>query len=104
MKNYPKYLATKEDYEYVKKYFPKEKWKPSYQALLDDSQKLFREKELAKQEDGITDKFSLVRAEREEKDGETTIKYYQHKYMLDPNCKLLRLGMKIKDVQNALKE
>ena len=104
IKGYPKYLATKEDYEYVKKHFPKEQWKVSYQSLLDDSEKWFREEQLARTEDGINNAINMVRSEREEENGQETTKYYQYKFRLDPNCKLLRLGMKVEDIKNALKE
>ena len=92
------------DYEYVKQHFPKEKWDISYQSLLDDSEKWFREEQLNKEEDGVTNAINTVRSEREEENGKETRKYYQYKFRLDPNCKLLRLGMKIEDIKQALKE
>jgi len=104
IKGYPKYLNTKEDYKYIKNYFPSEQWKVSYKILLDDSQKWFREEQLENENDGVNNAISMVRSEREEENGEEKTKYYQYRFRIDPNCKLLRLGMKIEDIKNALKE
>ena len=35
MKGVPKYLNTKEDYDYVKANFPREVWEKFYRELLD---------------------------------------------------------------------
>jgi len=103
MRDYPKYLNTKFDYEYVRQYFPREKWEASYRDLLADSRKWLKVRELEKEEDGKIDSTHKIIPNREmDKNGEEIIVYYQYEFKLDPNCKLLRLGMKVEDIEKAL--
>ena len=96
MRGYPKFLNSKADYEYVKEHFPKYKWLPDYQALIDDNQKWTKEDRLVKKEDGVSDKESKV---IEEENENKEIVYYQYKFKEDPNCKLLRLEFTLAEVK-----
>lgn len=96
MKGVPKYLNTKEDYDYVKANFPREVWEKFYRELLDTTHDWFFVKELAEDEEGVVDDKHKV----EENEG---IKY-QFEYKLNPQCKLKSLGYTIKEIENLLKE
>lgn len=61
MRNYPKVLQTKEDYEYVRTNFPKEKWMGDFQSLLDTQYEWFLIKELASDEAEISDRLNMSR-------------------------------------------
>jgi hypothetical protein len=55
MKGYPKHLNTKQDYEYVRKNFPKRKWEKDFQALLESEKAWQVTKSLTKEENGVVD-------------------------------------------------
>jgi hypothetical protein len=94
MKNYPKHLNTKEDYEYVKNNFPKKKWKKDFEALLNDTVWQV-EKTLADKDVGIEDKaHRIIQTENER---------VQMKLVEDKNSKLRRLGYSKAEVQKMLK-
>jgi hypothetical protein len=94
MKNYPKHLNTKEDYEYVKNNFPKKKWKKDFEALLNDTVWQV-EKTLADKDAGTEDKtHRIIQTENER---------VQMKLVEDKNSKLRRLGFGKTEVQKMLK-
>ena len=98
MKGYPKYLNTKEDYLYVQTNFPKDKWMPSFQALLDDRMKWMQTGKLFDPSEGIEDDtHKIIKMEDAE-----IIEYYQYEFREDPNCKLLRLGFTVEEVEGYL--
>jgi len=99
MVGYPRWLNTKEDYDYVQKHFQKEQWLPDFQKLLDDSVKWINVKKLTKEADGIVDakrKMEIV----EKEDGMK--EYYQYELKDDPNCRLYKLGFTIEEVEEEI--
>jgi hypothetical protein len=60
MKGYPKHLNTKQDYEYVRKNFPKRKWEKDFQALLESEKAWQVTKSLSKEENDVEDKTHKV--------------------------------------------
>ena len=94
MKNYPKHLNTKADYEYVKNNFPKKKWKKDFEALLNDT--VWQpEKTLTDKGAGTEDKtHRIIQTENER---------VQMKLVEDKNSKLRRLGFSKAEVQKLLK-
>lgn len=99
MKGYPKHLNSKTDYLYVKDHFPKEKWQPDFQALLDNRMQWLNAGPVAL-ESGITDATHEVRTL--ERDGKAP-EYYQYEYKEDSNCQLFRLGFTVQEIQDFLK-
>lgn len=98
MYGYPKALKTKEDYEYVRNYFPKELWKKDFQALLDTQYDWFFIDKLLKNE-GVV----LKKNQRIEYNEELDERYlYEYKY--NPNCKLATIGYSEEEVQSILQE
>lgn len=100
MKGYPKHLNTKEDYEYVRHNFPKEVWEDDFKNLLDTQYDWFFEKELAENEEGLTDTTHKV-VENEQDDKVTRSQY---KWDYNPFCKLARIGYTEQEVQDILNE
>lgn len=102
MKGYPKYLNCKEDYYYVKANFPKTKWGPSWQALLDSSYNWFVTGELPNRDAGIEDATHRVIEQREQKGDEETVRYFQQEWQEDANCKMFRIGFTRAEVEAGL--
>jgi len=96
VRGYPKFLNSKADYEYVKGHFPKYKWLPDFEKLIDDNKKWMKEDQLIKKEDGVIDKESKVIEEENENKEKV---YCQYKFKEDPNCKINRLGMDIVEIE-----
>nr|DAK69332.1 MAG TPA: Class III extradiol dioxygenase [Caudoviricetes sp.] len=84
MVGYPKYLNTKEDYEFVRKNFPKENWSSAFQSLLDTCFEWFNEGEIVG--DGVTDDTHKVVTD------EQSGAKYQYVYKENPNCRMKQLG------------
>lgn len=100
MKGYPKYLNSKADYLYVIEHFPKEKWAPDLQALLDDRVKWIATGKLDNPAKGITG--AIHKIEIVESVDKTETEYYQYEFKEDKNCKLLKLGFNKKEIENYL--
>lgn len=98
MKGFPEHLNTKKDYEYIRNHFPESQWRPVFQALLDEKDKWMMAKKLAADAVGVTDKTHKV-VENETAEG---VERYQYEYKEDPNCKLLRLGFAVKEIERIL--
>ena len=98
---YPIWLNSREDYDYVQKHFPKEQWEPDFQKLLDDSVKWLNVKKLANPADEIIDAKRKVETVEKE-DGAR--EYYQYELKNDPNCRMSRLGLTKKEVENIIQE
>ncbi len=101
MKGYPKYLNTKEDYEYVKAHFPKEQWQPDYKALLDERMAWLNVGKLTNEKEGVTDNTHKIVTVGGE-DAGTPVQYYQYEHKEDKNCKLFRLGLTVEKAQDLL--
>ena len=98
---YPKYLATKFDYGYVREHFPKEKWLPDYKELVKDHKKWIKVKKLKDKLDGKEDITNKIIEEKDEITKKT--KYLQYEYKVDPNCKINRLGMDISGIEEIIR-
>lgn len=94
MVGYPKYLNTKDDYEFVRENFPKEKWIGAFQSLLETRLEWFNEGEILN--DGITDDTHKVVV-----DDQTGAKY-QYVYKENPNCRMKQLGYTEDEINAAL--
>ena len=101
MHGYPKWLNTKEDYIYVSEHFPREKWMPDWQALLDDLYQWMYVADLASREEGIED--ATHRIETIEHD-DGTVSYEQWAYKKDEFARLYQLGFTEDEVRNKLNE
>jgi hypothetical protein len=97
---FPEYLATKFDYDYVREHFPIRKWLPVYEELVRDYKKWQKVKELKVKTEGKEDKDNKVIEEKDDKTKE--IKYLQYSYKIDENCKIKRLGMDIAEIENII--
>ena len=84
MVGYPKYLNTKDDYEFVRKNFPKDMWQSAFESLLDTSRDWFNEGEITGT--GITDETHKVIID------EQSGAKYQYVYKENPNCRMKQLG------------
>jgi hypothetical protein len=89
-----KYLNTKFDYEYVKE--NQDNWKDYYQTLY-DSRLIWDNIELVGE--GTTDDTHRLIQSMDEEENPITI---QQELKLDVNCKLLRLGFTVEEVEAAL--
>ena len=89
-----KYLNTKFDYEYVKE--NQENWKDYYQTLY-DSRLIWDNVELVGE--GVTDDTHRLIQSQDEEENPITI---QQELKLDVNCKLLRLGFTVQEIEAEL--
>ncbi|MBW2598539.1 MAG: hypothetical protein JRC60_00200 [Deltaproteobacteria bacterium] len=96
MKGFPKTLSTKEDYLYCKAHFPKERWQPEFQQLLDERFDWLNTGKLKADETGLDDKTHRVVNVEDER--EKTVEKYQQEYGEDSNAKLFRLGFTVDEV------
>ena len=96
MVGFPETLNTKEDYEYIRKNFPKEQWRPAFRNLLDTMHAWFNTGEIAG--DGLTDDTHKIAV-----DEQNNIRY-QYEYKVDTNCKLLRLGYTENEVKGYVED
>jgi len=98
---FPEWLNTKDDYLYVRGNFPRGKWEPVFQALLDGRMQWLNVGLLENKADGINnDKHKVVGGESDM--SKTTTQHYQYKYMEDPNCRLFKLGFTVTEVEQLL--
>ncbi len=95
MKGYPKHLNSKEDYEYARKNFPKEKWEKSFRSLLDTRSDWFNIGEA--EGEGVTDDTHKAVEDKE------TGRKYQFELRENPDCMLNRIGYTAEEVENILK-
>lgn len=96
MVGYPKSLNTKEDYEFVRKNFPKENWRKDFQDLLDTRMDWFNVGALEKGESGVVDDSHRIVAD------EQTGEKYQYEYKENPNCRMKALGYTADEVEKIL--
>ncbi len=97
MVGYPKFLNTKEDYEFVRANFPKEKWKADFQSLLDTRFDWFNEGEI--EGEGVTDDTHKVVEGKQ--DNETVVRY-QYVYKENENARIYQLGYTVDEVKAIL--
>lgn len=100
MVGYPKTLNTREDYEFVRQYFPKEKWQADFQNLLDSMYQWYNVGTIADESAGVSDDTHKIVIDEDRNTGTKT--YYQYEKKKDEHCKLLRLGFTEAEVKAAL--
>lgn len=98
MRGYPKFLNSKEDYEYVRKNFPKQEWEKDFRALLENCYDWYFVKNLESEAAGVIDDTHKV--VENEQDGAKT--YAQYEYKHNDNCKLDKLGYTKAEVEKIL--
>lgn len=96
MQGFPKHLNSKADYLYIRDSFPKDKWQPYFQSLLDYRMQWFNTGEITGE--GVTDDNHKVVINAN--NGETH--KYQYEVKEDANCTLYRLGFTIEEVEKIL--
>lgn len=101
MRGYPGYLNSKEDYLFVREHFPRERWLPDYQALLDSYKDWFFTGHLDKESDGVTDETHKVVSFE---DDEQQTRYDQYEFRENPDAKLFRLGFTVDEVKSLMAE
>lgn len=99
MKNYPKYLNTKEDFINCLQLFP-DRTKKHLQVLLNEVKNWILIDRI--NNEGTTDATHKV---IEVIDEETNVvkERYQYEFKDDPNCELFRLGFTIIEVEELIK-
>lgn len=97
MVGYPKFLNTKEDYEYVRANFPREQWEPDFKALLNERYEWFNLGEI--EDEGVTDDTHKVVEDK--RDDETVVRY-QYEYKENENARIYRLGYTVEEVEAIL--
>ncbi len=96
MKGMPKHLATKQDYLNVMGIFPKSKWSPRFQELIDNRYAWVETGPV--EGDGVTDdthKVSMGIVDGEESP-------VQLELQEDPNAKIFRIGFTVEEVESYL--
>lgn len=102
MLGYPKILKTKEDYEYVRTHFPKEKWQADFEKLLTSQQEWFFVKELQTGEVGVTDDTHKVVVEPSFASDDQQTHNYQYELRDNPESPLARSGYSAEEVEAIL--
>lgn len=98
MVGYPKMLNSKEDYEFVRKNFPKDEWRQDFQNLLDTEKAWFNMGKIPEGSSGTVD--DTHRIVTDEQTGEK----YQYEYKEDPDSPLHRSGYTEEEVKKILAE
>ncbi len=102
MRDYPKHLNSRADYEYVRAHFPHNKWAKDFRRLLADEYRWFPVGEYDTA-DGLT--VDATHKVDESKTGtgtdEKTV-YLYSELRADENCKMYRLGYTRAEVENIL--
>lgn len=95
---YPRILATKSDYEFVRQNFPKDLWEKDFNNLLETQYNWFFTKVLEDNEE-VEQNF----VQKIVTDSQTGVRSL-YIWKQDPNCKLLQLGYTEQEVINILSE
>lgn len=98
MRGFPKHMNTKQDYLNLKDKFPEET-RAALQRLLDERIQWLDVGVLAKGEAGLEDKTHKI-IEVELMEGGT--ERHQINYMKDPNARLYKLGVTVKEAENLI--
>lgn len=102
MKGFPKHLNSRADYDYVRKNFPADEWKPVWQALLDNRMTWAVVGKLDNEAAGVTDAtHKVVKVKAEEGRLE---EYYQYEYRLDKSSDFVKHGFTVEEIEKALSE
>lgn len=98
MIGFPKHLNTRADVDLIINEFPRSKWWPRLQELLDGRMIWWNCGELAQGEAGTVDETHKV----VEQDMTGASTRYQYGWKEDPNCELFRLGLTVAEVEKML--
>lgn len=104
MRGFPKHLNSRADYEYIRQNFPIEKWKPEWDALLDNLQEWYCTGKLNSVDAGVTDDTHRVVTIAGQ--GGKNDTYWQHELRRNDSAKLYRLALPeeyVRAVVNAAK-
>jgi len=103
MRGFPKVLATKQDYLFAKENFPKAQWLPAFQSLLDERIKWITTAKLEDGDKGITDVTHRIVEIKDDRTG-VVQQRYQEEFTEDVNCKLLRIGFSVDEIEKLIGE
>lgn len=104
MKGFPNFLNTKEDYENVRKNFPKNQWLPNFQALLNSKKDWFFVKELEDGEIGLSDDTHKIEIQLDQEVEGGKHRRYQFELRENPNCLMNTLGYTEQEVLAIINE
>ena len=106
MKGFPKHLNSKDDYNDIKNNCEPSKWRPLWQALLDERYRWMDDHVISGPEEGITDETHRVSSytSTNPESGEEVTVYVQQEYKRNPGSDFWRLGFTLEEVTNALNE
>lgn len=96
--DYPTTLATKEDYEFVRKNFSKDLWEKDFSALLETQYDWFFEKTLTDEDESVAQSIT----QKIVVDPQTGVKSL-YVWKKNPQCKLAQLGYTEDEVVAFLK-
>ena len=99
MQGFQTHLNSKFDYEYIRENFPKEKWLPFFEELLNKQKVWVYTKTLADNEAGITDETHKV---VENEDMDKTIIKYQYEFITDENSQMIKLGYTKEEIEDII--
>lgn len=102
MKGYPKFLNTREDYEFVRDNFDRSEWEKDFQYLLDTRCDWFFVSWLSDGDEGVTDATNKVVEMKSEVDGQDVVTRAQYVLQENPDCKLNRLGFSKEEIEGIL--
>lgn len=93
---YPRILATKSDYEFVRQNFPRNLWEKDFNNLLETQYNWFFERVL--EEDEIIEQNFVQKIFTDPQTGIKSLYLWKQ----DSHCKLLELGYTVEEVINIL--
>lgn len=99
MHGFPRQLSSKYDYEYVRKHFPADQWRPAWARLLAGRFSWLDTAILKETDAGVRDGTHRV-IERETPNGAE--ERIQQEIQEDPNAHIFRMGFTVEEVARAL--
>jgi len=104
MRNYPKHLNSRADYEYVRAHFPYKMWAKDYKRLIADEYRWFPIGQYDTA-DGLTvDATHKVDESKTGTGDDAKTVYLYSEYRADENCKMYRLGYTREEIEKYLSE
>lgn len=104
MRDFPKYLNSRGDYEYIRSNFPAEQWRPKWRELLDGRFAWRDVATLADGDAGVEDETHRVMDRVESPTLDAASIRIQQEFVEDENAAIFRLGFTVADVETALGE
>ena len=93
---YPRILATKSDYEFVRQNFPKNMWKKDFESLLETEYNWFFERVLS--DDEIVEQNFTQKIVTDPQTGIRSLYLWKQ----DPHCKLIEIGYTREEILSYL--